>query len=102
MIIKEIVEEMVQEHYAYISDCERDATQREEVIAKLRMQTEMLKAQSEIDREYFAGQMKERNRLFASANQVLETAMKRGDAEMARMAIIAIEVVHKKSPFNER
>lgn len=100
MIVSELIQDIVKEHYAYIANCECEATERKKQIAAISMQTKLLQANSEIAKKYFEQQMEERNRLFVSANKVLETAMERGDYEFAQIAVIALEVIHKKSPFS--
>lgn len=99
-IISDIVNDIIREHYKYISECERNITEIEKDIAILKVKTKELQAHTELTAKYFEHQMQEREKLFNSASAVLEKAMKKGDFEFAQIAIRVIEVIHKKSPFS--
>lgn len=98
--ISDLVSDIVKEHYLYISECERNITEVEKNIAILRVKTKELQANTKLAERYFQHRMKERERLFASANKVLDKAIKNGDTEFAQIAVKTIEVIHKKSPFS--
>lgn len=99
--MSKLINEIVQEHYAYISESDRNHTEMEKKIAILKAKTKKLQADGELAESYFFHQMEERERLFSSANKVLDKAMEEGNIEFAQIAIKTIEVVHKKSPFKE-
>ena len=99
MIISELIQNMIKEHYEYISNCERESTEREKQIATIKYQTKLLQANLEIIKRYFEKQMEERNSLFSSANEMLDIAIKRGDYEIAQIAMIILKEINKKSPF---
>lgn len=99
-LIADIVNDIIAEHYDYLSVCEKNITETERSIAILQVKTRELQAQAELAEQYFNFQMKERERLFDSASKVLEKAMKTGDSEFAEIAVKVIEIVNKKSPFS--
>lgn len=99
-LISSLVNDIVEEHYAYISECERNSTEMAKSIAILKAKTKDLQANREFAESYFQHQMQERERLFLSASKVLDKAMKEGDVEFAQIAVKAIEIIHKKSPFS--
>ena len=99
--IAEIVNELAREYYEYLSKQETDYTEQERQIAVLAARTKQLQAHTELAQEYFAGQMKEREKLFRLASEALEKAMETGDVEIAQIAVITMENVHKKSPFSD-
>lgn len=99
-IISDIVKDLIQEHYRYISECEVNSTETEKQIAIIKTKTKELQAHTELAQKYFQYQMQERERLFKSASTVLEKAMKTGNVDFAQTAIKTIEVVHNKSPFS--
>lgn len=99
-LISDLVNDIIREHYEYISECERNSTEIEKSIATLKLKTKELQANIELATSYFQHQMQERERLFASASKVLDKAMKNGDVEFAQIAIKTIGIVHKKSPFS--
>lgn len=100
MIISELVQEMIKEHYEYISNCEQEATKREKEIATIKYQTKLMEANLEIVKKYFKNQLEERNQLFKSADEMLNVAIKRGDYEIAQIAMIILKIMNKKSPFS--
>lgn len=100
MIVSELVKNMIKEHYEYIANYEREATEKERKIATIKHQTRLLQANLEIIKRYFKNQMEERNQLFKSANEMLDVAIKRGDYEIAQIAMIILEIMNKKSPFS--
>lgn len=99
-LITGLVNDIVKEHYAYISESERNSTEMAKNIAILKEKTKKLQANRELAERYFSHQMQERERIFSSASKVLDKAMKEGDVEFAQIAVKAIEVTHKKSPFS--
>lgn len=98
-IISELVEDIVREHYAYLTDCERSITEKARSIAVLNAKAKQIQAETELNKNYFNYQMQERERLFLSASKVLDKAMEQGDSEYAQIAARIIEVIHGKSPF---
>lgn len=98
-LISKLINEIVQEHYAYISESERNRTETDKKIAILKAKTKKLQADGELAESYFFHKMEERERLFSSANKLLDKAMEEGNIEVAQIATKTIEVVHKKSPF---
>lgn len=99
-LIKDLVNDIIEAHYIYISECERNSTEVKKNIAILKVKTKELQANIELATNYFQHQMQERERLFTSASKVLDKAIKNGDIEFAQIAIKAMEVIHKKSPFS--
>lgn len=99
-LISGLANDIVKEHYAYISECERNSTEMAKSIAILKAKTKELQFNRELAESYFQQQIQERERLFSSASKVLNKAMKEGDVEYAQIAVKAIEVIHKKSHFN--
>lgn len=99
-IVADIVKDLVAEHYAYLSECERDHTENEKRIAVLKAKSGELQANIQLAEKYFSQQMADRERLFNSASKVLEKAMTTGDSDYAEIAVRIIEVVHNKSPFS--
>lgn len=98
-LISSLINDIVKEHYAYLSEFELKSTEIEKNIAILKVKTKELQANRELAESYFFHQMEERERLFSSASDVLDKAMEIGNVELAQIAIKAIEVTHKKSPF---
>lgn len=98
-LISSLVNDIVKEHYAYLSEFELKSTEIEKNIAILKVKTKELQANRELAESYFFHQMEERERLFSSASKVLDKAMEIGNVELAQIAIKTIEVIHKKSPF---
>ena len=99
-IITKIVNDIVSEHYIYLSNCEEDSTKIEKSIAVLKVRNSELQANRELAECYFNMQIKEKERLFNSASKVLEKAIEKGNVEVAQIALRSIEIVHKKSPFS--
>lgn len=99
-LIKDLVNDIIEAHYIYISECEHNSTEVNKNIAILKVKTKELQANIELATNYFQYQMQERERLFTSASKVLDKAIKNGDIEFAQIAIKAMEVIHKKSPFS--
>ena len=99
-IIAEIVNNIVSEHYTYLSNCEKNSTEIEKSIAVLKAKNRELQANTELAEYYFNMQIKERERLFNSASKVLEKAIQEGNVEIAQIALVSIEIIHKKSPFS--
>jgi hypothetical protein len=99
-LISGLVNDIVKEHYVYISECERNSSEMAKNIAILKAKTKELQVNRELAESHFQHQMQERERLFSSASKVLDKAMKEGDVEYAQIAVKAIEVIHKKSPFS--
>lgn len=95
-----IVKDIISEHYAYLSQCERNSTEIAKSIAVLKVKSHELQVQTELAQIYFDQQIADRKRLFNSASQVLDKAMNAGDAELAEIAVRIMEVVHPKSPFS--
>ena len=95
-----IVKDIISEHYAYLSQCERNSTETEKSIAILKSRVYELQARTDLAEKYFNMQMGERERLFRSASEVLNKAMNTGDSEYAEIAVRIMEVVHSKSPFS--
>lgn len=100
MIISELIQNMIKEHYEYIANCEKEATEKERQIGRVKYQTELLQANLEIVKKYFKNQLEERNQLFNSASEMLDVAIKRGDYEISQIAMIILEIMNKKSPFS--
>lgn len=99
-LISSLVNDIVKEHYAYLSECELNSTEIEKNIATLKAKTKKLQANRELAESYFFHQMEERERLFSSASKVLDKAIEEGNVEFAKIAVKTIEEIHKKSPFN--
>lgn len=99
MIVSELIQSIIKEHYEYIANCEQESTEREKQIATIKYQTKLLQANLEIIKKLFEKKIDERNNLFLSANKMLDIAIKRGDYEMAKIAMITLEIINKKSPF---
>lgn len=99
-LIIDLINDIVNEHYAYISECERNHIKMTKNIAILRTKTKKLQANRELAERYFFHQMQERERIFTSASKVLDKAMKEGDTEFAQIAVKTIEIIQKKSPFS--
>lgn len=100
-LMSKLINEIVQEHYTYISESDRNSIEMEKKIAILKAKTKKLQAGGELAESYFFHQMQERDRLFSSANKVLDKAMEEGDIEFAQIALETIKVIHKKSPFKD-
>lgn len=100
IIVSAIVNDVIQEHYRYLSECEVNSTEVAKHTALLKAKSKELQAHTEMAEKYFTHQMQERERLFKSASVVLEKAMELGDIEIAQIAVRTIEVIHKKSPFS--
>lgn len=99
-IISDIVVELIQAHYKYLSKCEADSTEMEKQVAIIKAKTKELQAQIELKQKYFQIQMQERERLYKSASVVLEKSIEIGDVDMAQIAIRTIKIVSNKSPFS--
>ena len=99
-IIAELVSDLVQEHYNYLSACEKRSTAQYKEIASLTAKTKELQANIELAEKYFQNKMKERQRLFQSASKELDVAIKNGDIESAEIAVRTLAVVHSQSPFS--
>lgn len=99
-IISDIVKDLVKSHYRYISDCEINSTEIEREISVIKLETQELLAYRELAQKYFQYNLQERERLFKSSSAVLEKSIENGDAELAQIAIKAIEIIHNKSPFS--
>ena len=98
--ISNIVKDIISEHYAYLSQHEKNRTETERRIAILKAKSHELEANTELSEKYFKYQMDDRKRLFDSASQVLEKAMSLGDIEYAQIAVRVLEVINSKSPFS--
>lgn len=99
-IISDIVNDLVREHYNYISECEKQGTERTKKIAIITAKTKELQAYTDMAEAFFSHQLQERDRLFDSANKVLDKALENGDVDFAQIAIRTIEIVNRKSPFS--
>jgi hypothetical protein len=101
-VIADLVNDIVKEHYAYLSECEHNITETSKSIAVLKAKTKELQAYTELADQYFQYQMQERDRLYRSAMEVLDKAIELGNEDMAAIALMTIALVHKKSPFSFR
>lgn len=99
-IISSIINDTIQEHYKYLKNFELESTEREKNIAILKLKAKELQTYTEISKKYFDYKMEERRRLFKSAVDVLEKAIKTGDEEYALIAAKVIEIIHMKSPLS--
>lgn len=99
-IVASIVNDIISEHYEYLSHCEKNTTEIEKNIAILKAKSSELQANTQLAEQYFNYQMAERERLFNSASQVLDKAMQTGDAEFAQIAVKIIKIIHGKCPFS--
>lgn len=98
-LISSLVNDIVKEYYAYLSEFELKSTKIEKNIAILKVKTKELQANRELAESYFSNQMEERERLFSSASKALDKALEEGNVELAQIAVKTIEEIHKKSPF---
>lgn len=99
-IISDIIKDLINEHYKYISECEIKSTELARQTATIRAKTKILQTHTDLAEKYFQYQMQERERLFTSASKMLEIAIKNGDVEIAQIALKTLEIIHKKSPFS--
>lgn len=99
-LMSALVNDIIAGHYAYMSECERESTEKEKQIVLLKTRTKELQANTELAEKYFTVNMQDRERLFQSALSVLDKAMENGDVEYAQIASIVIKSVRSKSPFS--
>lgn len=99
-IISDIIKDLINEHYKYISECETKSTELVRQTATIKAKTKILQAHTDLAKKYFQYQMQEREQLFTSASKMLEIAIKTGDTEIAQIALKTIKIIHKKSPFS--
>ena len=98
-LIKEIVKELVREHYSYLKECENNLTNIHKDTATIKAKSMELQAYRELASEYFKYQLKEREQLFKLASNILDLAIQNGDIELAEISISTINIVTNKSPF---
>lgn len=98
-LIKEIVRELVKEHYSYLKECENNLTNIQKDTAAIKAKSIELQAYRELASEYFKHQLKEREQVFKLATNVLDLAIQNGDIELAEISISTINIVTDKSPF---
>ena len=99
-IISDIIKDLINEHYKYISECKKKSTELVRQTATIKAKTKILQAHTDLAKKYFQYQMQEREQLFTSASKMLEIAIKTGDTEIAQIALKTIKIIHKKSPFS--
>lgn len=99
-IISDIIKDLINEHYKYISECETKSTELVRQTATIKAKTKILQAHTDLAKKYFQYQTQEREQLFTSASKMLEIAIKTGDTEIAQIALKTIKIIHKKSPFS--
>lgn len=98
--ISNLIKELIENHYKYILQCEKNSTEMKRQAAFIKAKTKILQANTECAEKYFRYQVRERERLFESASKLLDQAIKTSDTEIARIAIKTIEIIHNKSPFS--
>ena len=98
-VIGLITEDLYKSYTEYLKDCEQDITNCSKHISSIKAQTAHLSSQRECAEQYFKLHIDERERMYKIFNEALNTATKVGDAEIANLALTALALVHKKSPF---
>ena len=98
--IELIIKDIISGHYEYLSQGERERTEREKAIAAIKKSTLELEAELVMNRKYFESAMREREILFQSALEVIDKAIETGDVEFAEIAMRVIEICGMKNPFS--
>lgn len=99
-IIGLLTEELYKGYTEYLKNCERDITDCIRITSSIKALTAELSSQRECAEQYFKLHIEERERMYKIFNKALDSATRIGDAEVANLALTALAIVHKKSPFS--
>jgi hypothetical protein len=97
--IKTIIMRLIRGYSEYLSAKEFKFTEQERNIAYIKIQTKQIEANTEIMKAFFLNNQQERERLYFSAQQVLDKALEKGDERYAELACQVIKLIRQKNPF---
>ncbi len=99
-IIQNIVKDLIHAEYEYLQSCETEITEKVRQRAQITVLVERLSLETEVARAWFEKNLQTRTEFFNVANQLLDEAIKRGDSEIADIAIHTISALRKQNIFS--
>lgn len=81
-------------HYEKLTEYEKVETMQAKYLADLTVQTKQLEANREVMNQYYAQHFEEQQLMYEKANEILDVAIKNGNAELAQVAMRVIQIVH--------